>query len=428
MTALTLADPLPLRTTAVWGAYEDVAVIPWIFGTARVTPLLYNTERTLFVVADHPILGIDAVTRDDAETLAWTAYNGLDSTGKAVAFLQLDTALEENEGLAAEVRGYPHQRSGANISLAADISWHIVTWCGWSTAYADLAAMRAETAICGGAITETMTLRAALASVFASINATWSGELPGLARLAPDWANEMVTATLPATEILAPQATSVATELATVLRLEYAYDASQSQPTQVVTLQAASAVAQYGEIVQTLDARWLRQARDAVRIGTRLLQDRARPQWAATFGVPWHRHALRPGQLLDLNHAWLPVSRALITNSELNLASATVNLTATAPAGVAPAITLVSSAGQMEPLTASGVGVTYRDGIATLTLLDDKGLPLAGATVTLDPGAAGQQARVSDNTGKVQFACARGTHPLHVEALGYAAMEAQIVI
>jgi len=428
MTALTLADPLPLRTTAVWGAYEDVAVIPWIFGTARVTPLLYNTERTLFVVADHPILGINAVTRDDVETLAWTAYNGLDSTGKAIAFLQLDTALEENEGLAVEVRGYPHQRSGANITLAADIAWHLITGCGWNTAYAALADLRAETAVCGGAITEKMTLRAALTSVFNSINAAWSAELPGLARLAPDWANEAVTATLPATEILDPQATSAATNLATVLRLEYAYDASQNQPTQVVTLQATSAVAQYGEIVQTVEAHWLRQARDAVRIGTRILQDRARPQWTATFGVPWQRHALRPGQLIAVAHPWLPITRGLITDSEMNLASATVNLTVQAPAGTAPSVALISSAGQMEPLTASGVGISYRDGVATLTLLDDKGLPLAGATVTLDPGAAGQQARVSDNTGKVQFTCARGTHTLHVEALGYAALQAQIVI
>lgn len=428
MTALTLADPLPLRTTAVWGAYEHVAILPWVFGTARITPLVYDTSRTLFVLADHPVLGVDTVTRDDVNTLAWTAYNGLDSTGKAVAFLQLDTALEENEALAAVIRGYPHQRSGANITLAADIAWHIVAWCGWNTAYAALADLRAETAICGGAITEKMTLRAALTSVFNSINATWSAELPGLARLAPAWESETVAATLPTTEILDPQATSAATDLATVLRLEYAYDASQNQPTQVVTLQAASAVAQYGEIVQTVETRWLRRARDAVRIGTRLLQDRARPQWTATFGIPWHRHTLRPGQLLDFSHAWLPVSRALITDSELNLASATVNLTVQAPAGIAPTITLVSSAGQMEPLTASGVGVTYRDGIATLTLLDAEGQPLAGATVTLDPGAAGQQARVSDNTGKVQFACARGPHTLHVEALGYAALQAQIVI
>ena len=35
-----LSDPLPLRDTRVWPGYDEVKVIPRIYGRARITPCL----------------------------------------------------------------------------------------------------------------------------------------------------------------------------------------------------------------------------------------------------------------------------------------------------------------------------------------------------------------------------------------------------
>ena len=66
-----LSDPLPLRLTTVWPDYETEAVIPWIFGRARVTPLRYDVSGRRYVLAVHALAGVDGVTLDVMPLAGW---------------------------------------------------------------------------------------------------------------------------------------------------------------------------------------------------------------------------------------------------------------------------------------------------------------------------------------------------------------------
>jgi hypothetical protein len=102
----------------------------------------------------------------------------------------------------------------------------------------------------------------------------------------------------------------------------------------------------------------------------------------------------------------------------------TATLTARLAAGDAPDITLTRQAGSFAPLGSGGISVDYKNGVATLTIVDESSRPLAGAKVTLD----GSKTRVTDSKGQVQFTTARGIHPVAIDAMGYAPMEMDVAI
>jgi hypothetical protein len=68
--------------------------------------------------------------------------------------------------------------------------------------------------------------------------------------------------------------------------------------------------------------------------------------------------------------------------------------------------------------------VTFRDGVATFTISDPAGNPLAGAAVTLD----GQETRETDALGRVQFGTERGAHSLSVYMSGYSPFDLEVVV
>jgi len=116
-----LSDNVPLRTSAVWGGWRDVRVLPWVWGHVTLTPLQYSDDQRVFFVADHPIQGVDEVKRDDVATDAWAFYNGVDSTGRAVAFVELAMPLAEGERLAVRLRGRMHPDTGRLLQTPAEI-------------------------------------------------------------------------------------------------------------------------------------------------------------------------------------------------------------------------------------------------------------------------------------------------------------------
>lgn len=145
-----LSDPLPLRLTTVWPDYETEAVIPWIFGRARVTPLRYDVSGRRFVLADHALAGVDSVTLDDAPIAGWSFANGADSTGHACAFLEL-AEPPGTKKLAAEVRGLPS--NPADILAALGVRDDLQEF---------RRAMTQAGLELGGALTQAMTRRAAI--------------------------------------------------------------------------------------------------------------------------------------------------------------------------------------------------------------------------------------------------------------------------
>lgn len=231
---------------------------------------------------------------------------------------------------------------------------------------------------------------------------------------------------LSAADLHEPRAVARSDGLVTALRLVYDYDHAQGKATKAMLLEAPDAIAIYGRTEAEHAAGWLHLPRLALALGETLLRRKARPLWELSFGVPWRVGlAIAPGQDISINHPRLPVSGvALVADAQLDWSSATATLTCWAPAGPAPRVVLAQSAEQFDPVQPSGVAVVYRDGVATLTILDDGGQPLANAKVTID----GAQTRMTDSGGRVQFSTARGAHVLLIQAAGYAALQAEIAV
>lgn len=219
-------------------------------------------------------------------------------------------------------------------------------------------------------------------------------------------------------------ASSSSSDLATILRVEYAHDAG-GQPTQSLTLEAPSAIRRFGRIERVHSARWLRSPRLADAVGRAILGRVARPSWTITAGIPPRiARQLKPGDDVTVSHLWIPSGTALVVDLAEEPLAARATLTARLAAGPIPSIVITHQSAQFATLPAGGVSVAYRDGVATLTILDETGKPLVGAEVTLD----GSKMRVTDSKGQVQFTTPRGTHHIEVYAPGYAPAEADITV
>jgi hypothetical protein len=215
-----------------------------------------------------------------------------------------------------------------------------------------------------------------------------------------------------------------ASELVTVLRVEFAVDAT-GQAQKALVLECPSAIRRFGRIEATHSAKWTASPRQAEAIGRAILAVKARPSWAISASIPPKQaRSLMPGDDVILAHPWLPAGTALVTDLEEQPLAMTSTLTCRLAAGPLPGITLTQQAGAFAPLGAGGVSVDYQGGVATLTILDDSSRPLAGARVTLDGGTT----RITDSKGQVQFKTSRGAHTISITAAGYADMESEIVI
>lgn len=418
----SLADKVPLRNTTAWGSYKNVQTIPHGYGRLTLTPIQYDKDGRVFVLLDHAIQGVDEVTRDDVPTAAYKFRNGLDTTGRAVAFLELAEPLADGERLAVTLRGKPHAVSGALLVHPAEVVHDfLANVCGFALALSDFDDLRAQTAhleIHGLVNDAAHTIRAQVDEMMRSIGAVWSTAMPGFGRLWPwpDDANEPSRATIGPAATLTAVADHGA--IYTVLRVLYDYDHAAARHRRALQVEAPDAIKLYGRIERELDARWLRSPPDAQALATRDLADNARPRWRMTADddlddVP-------PGTIVTLNHPRAPLSgRMLVFDAAADPSANRMSLALDAPAGAAPAIVLATLSSAFEPVIVAGAFATYSDGKATFKLIGDRGEPLRFARVTLD----GLTTRTADNGGVVQFVTARGKHLLYVEAPGYAPIE-----
>ena len=426
--AWALTDPLPLRTSAAWGAWKTVHALPLIYGQAIIKPVQYDQQGKVFLLADHPIAGVDGVTRDDAPTSAWALHNAVDSTGHPCAFLELNTPLAPGERLAVALRGKLHPVTGQALQLPHEILDDLVSRViGMPLQQGALDLLRAQFADwrIGVVFDDTaLTQRQAIDAVCQSIGAAWSAGAADFARLWPDTpdpaqANAEVTP-LTARDV---QADCRHDAIATVLRVLYDHDHATGQPRRAIQLAAPQAVAQYGRIEREWQAPFLRSPRQAQQLGQRLLQWLARPTWTLTWAMP--DQALTAGDTVLLAHPALPYAGAVtLTDVQRDLSKATLTLQAQAASGSAPDGVIERLSSSFDPVISSGSAVEYVNGQAIFTLLGDKGEALAGAKVTLD----GKTVRYADGAGRVTFEATRGAHQLHIVATGYAPMDIDVTV
>lgn len=423
-----LSDNLPLRTSAVWGGWKDVRVLPWGWGRVTVAPIQYSDDQRLFVLLDHAIDGVDAVRRDDVPTTAFAWHNGVDSTGQAVAFLELATPLAAGERLAADVRGRLHPDTGRLLQSPAEILFDVLARLARAPiTWPELDDFRAETAelVLGGLLDDnTISIRAAVDQIMQSCGAAWSAAMPGVALLwppAPDAAAPAVTVdALHAQEV---QASTQAGGLVTRLRVLYDYDFAAQRFRRAIQLRAPDAERDYGVLEGEWPAPWLRTPRQAEALGRRALGWLARARWRVTWAQ--QLAALAPGAWVEMAHPLSPlVGRHRLLDAQLDLAGARLTCSAEAPVGGDTAIETTRLSTAFEPLIQAGVTIEIAGGEIIFHVRNDAGQPLAGARVTLDGGAQ----RIADSAGRVSFPAARGRHVLTIEADGYLPGEVEVVV
>ncbi len=327
-----LSDPIPLRTTSAWPGYGSIEIIPRVYGRARIAPLKYNEAGTQYVLADHALAGVDAVTLDGKSLPGWTWMNGFDMTGHASAFLQLSSAPESGV-LAATVRGL----NGNPADIIADIYprsdlQDFRIWCA------------NQELTLGGALDTKMTIRAALTFVLDQIGAVWSAGLPGFATAFPPSADAPVWASLGPLDIASWSVECALDELVTRLTVPFDWDYAAGQAAQSLIAEAPAATKTHGEREATLDLPWVKDARQALAVATRWLQWRARPKWVVQFEAGPKYRELQPGVWIDMQHPGIPLTgEYVVTDVDPGYGKGGVTVTAQAPAGLVPVVALAQS-------------------------------------------------------------------------------------
>lgn len=424
-----LSDNLPLRTSAVWGGWRDVRVLPWAWGSVTLAPIQYSNDQRMYLLADHPIAGVDEVQRDDVPTLAYDWRNGVDSTGRAVAFLELAQPLAEGERLAVTLRGRMHPNTGVLLQTPAEILYDLLAHLAKaSVQWPDLDGYRTETAHLrlGGVLADnTITIRAAVDQLMQSAGGAWAAAMPGIAITWPPAADAAAPA-LRVDQLSAQdlQAATSAQGIYTIIRVLYDYDYAATRYRRAIQLRAPDAVREFGELELEWPAPWLRSPRHAEQLGQRMLAWLARPRWRVTWQQPATAD-VATGAWVELAHPLSPLQgRHRLVGADLDLAAASVACAVEAPVGDAPAVETMRLSSAFDPVIQPGVTVDIAGSEIIFTARDEQGRPLAGARITLNGGAQ----RVADSAGRVSFPVVRGRHVLLIEATGYPASEVVVVV
>lgn len=315
-----LSDPLPLRTSAVW---EDATalILPWVFGRTTLKAVAYPFKPRTYVLADHALTGVDTVTVNGDKIAGWRQRNGYDVTGHAVAFLDL-AADPGTATVAAQVRGLPGDPASilATLGVESDLRDLTVT-------------LRQLGITLGGALTASMTYRAAIQFVVNQFGGSWSAGMPGFAQRFPPDATAPTWATLGPLDRGELTAECQLSDLVTRLVIPFDWDYAEGKARQTVTLISASGIERYDEREQERPLPWIKTAREATAIGQRWLDWASRPLWTLTFQAGPELRELPPGAWIALTGSDSPVQgRAVVLDVDPGLGSGTVRVTAQAPA------------------------------------------------------------------------------------------------
>lgn len=423
-----LTDTLPLRKSTVWGGFRDVRTLPWGYGYVTVTPIQYSDDQRVFLLLDHPIAGVDLVTRDNVATDAYAWANDLDSTGHACSFIELAQPLAEGEQIAVTVRGRMHPDTGRLLTTPAEIVHDMLAHlAGAAVEWSELDDYRTETAeiSLGGIIDDSeASVRMTLDRIIRSAGGAWSAGMPGLAFSWPPTPDEVA----PAMRVSPITASDVQAEcshegMRTVLRVLFDYDNAVGRHRRAIQLQAPAAVKEYGVLELEWDAGWMRSPRDAEALGRRMLAWLARPRWRVSWTSSFAD--VRPGAWADISHPRSPIAgRHRLIDAELDLSAPGLRCMVEAPVGGEPEIELTRLSTAFEPVVPAGVTIEVGKDEVIYTVRGDDGRVLPGAVVTLN----GNVTRIAGASGQVSFPVVRGRQHLLIEAPGRAPSEAWVVV
>lgn len=417
-----LSDVLPLRVAADLPKYRPEAasrVLPWVYGRVTLAPVPLDESGLEWLIADHPVVAVEAVRSAGKALDGWQLVQRLDETGRAIATLRLTRAPEAD--LAVQVVGRRDDTSGALLEHPAAIAADLLRRCGWAPAADAFQGLREDFPglALGVVFAERETpLRSAIGKVVEPLGAVWFADPPTARRRALG----VPVATLDVRVVDQLTAEASAGGLATMARAAFAYDWAANVARQSVTVTAPDAVREYGLLEVEMDLGGVRTARDALAIAQARLADLARPSWTIRATVSGSMRVAR-GDSVAMSHPRVPAGTALVLSTAHDRARGTLELVMWMPAGAAPRVEMTRRA---QAVDAAGPddSVSYRDGVATFTVTDPAGNPLAGAAVTLDA----QETRETDAQGRVRFRTTRGAHTLSTYLAGYAPFELEVIV
>ncbi|MEW6446334.1 MAG: phage tail protein [Pseudomonadota bacterium] len=417
--AILLSDPLPLRRTTDHPAYRVDAFMPWVYGRCALEAIPMDKSGLLWLLADHPVQAVASVEVDGVAVSGYELIHQVDGAGVTQALLKMSAAPKADP--VVRVAGKRHPATGALITHPVDVALDILSACGIAVPAGAFDALLDDHhgVEVGQVLGENSTVRQVIAALMDSVGATWSAR-PWMARAS--WAWPAARAKLTPLELIDPEASATHDGLATTLRISYAHDAS-GRAGGAVTLRAPARADDIGDITLDMAAPWLRTARDAVAVGERILQDKARPAWTITARVDAAVSAdWMPGDVLNIQHPLMPAGDAVLLSIDESTEGVN-SITLRRAAGITPLITLVQLSRAVDADRATSTTI-YKDGVATFTIVDDAGGIIAGAAVTMD----GQDTRTTDRFGVVQFKAARGSHTLTILADGYEPFSMEVTV
>ena len=418
-----LSDLLPLRVAADLPRYRADAggrVLPWVYGRASVAPVPLDDAGLEWLVADHAVVAVERVRSHGKDLDGWQLVQRLDDTGRAIATVRLTRAPEGGD-LSVLLVGRRDEASGALLEHPAEIAADLLRQCGWSPAPDAFQGLRDDFPGLALALVfaeRSMALREAIGAVIEPLGAVWFTNPPTARRQALGIPVSVLG--VQAVDDVSAQAS--AGSLATVARADFAFDWAAGAARQSVTVQAPDALSAYGRLEVAFDLGAVRTARDALEITRRRLEVMARPGWTVSVTVPLSME-IALGDTVTLDHPRVPRGDALVMAIGRDRLRGALELVAWMPAAAAPRVEMVQRAQAFDEATADN-SVTYKDGVATFTLTDDAGNPLAGASVTLD----GLDTRETDGRGRVQFRTTRGAHSLLAYLAGFAPFELEVFV
>ncbi|MFN7782241.1 MAG: hypothetical protein ACK5PG_05865 [Lysobacterales bacterium] len=397
-----LSAPLPLRTTAVWPGFREPAPIPHRYGEAGGRLLQYSADRRVFVWADHPVAGVDAVLIGGQAVGNWQHRNGTDSTGQAVAFVEFDQPVEEGADLIARGRG--KLGAGGLMTNPADVLADILTTIARRPAI-DLSDFRGACASAGlevgGSLERAETLRAVVRGLCASIGAVFS---EGRAFL---WPVDAPTGGWRIGGEIDLDASLQFDTLANDLTVRFSIE--DGQPRASVRIEAHDSVAAYGRRERVEDAPWLTSPRVAIAVATRALRQRARPAWSVGTGTV--DRVLRIGDVVAIDHPTLPVqASAVVLGRELDVQDSSTRVRFELPVGDVPTVRLVSQSAALDVQQYEAIAIETVGAERVLTLREADGRPIVGASCRLNDNIT----RLTDGAGRVSFPASAMPPGVHV--------------
>jgi len=434
MMYLPLSRALPLRDTTAWGRFASIRSLPRVYGRATLTPVPYDDTGRVFVAADHPISGIVAVKRGKEDLTAWRLRHGPDTTGKTIAFLDLQAAvLEDQDSLAVTLDGLLDPITGNLMTNPADVAADLLQWASGEAIDRTRFALwqsqcrRAGLEVAGVINESAMTIRACLDVITDSAGAMWSGAMPGFGRLLPGLSGTEPSCAISRHAIRSVQAQSRLDDIATVVTVNFGYDWSQSEYTGSVTYHAPEEIKRYGRVERTLDAPWLPSARQAAMLAAAHCGRYAVPRWTVEITGDRSLSHIDVGELITCAHRLLPggaVASALVTGIDRDHAAGDMTLTADYPAAPCAGVEIAGWSGRFTPRAQADTQVIIGKGSVTLVIADDSGTAIAGAIATMD----GVKTAISDASGRVTFSgVSAGWHSVEIRAAGYAAYTIEVI-